>query len=60
MEDKWKSWYAALKAVEPEAYAKAIQYSEGLSLTFRFPLKQAAEVERAMVMLACELLSVSP
>ena len=60
MRDKWQSWYQALKTVEPEAYFEAIRYAEGLSLTYSFPPKQAAEVERSHVMLACKLLGVMP
>jgi hypothetical protein len=56
----WEKWYQTLKAVEPEAYYKAIQYGEGISLHFSLPLEQAAEVERSHVMLACELLGIKP
>jgi hypothetical protein len=55
-----ESWYRTLKAVHPDAYRKAIGYSEALSLKFNWPLKQAAECERSHVMLACELLGVKP
>ena len=60
MRPDWESWYRALKTTDQEAYRKAIQYAEGLSINFNFPIKQAAEVERSHVMLACEILGVRP
>jgi hypothetical protein len=56
----YDKWYAALKAVEPEAYFKAIQYAEGVTLKFNLPEKAAVECERSHVMLACELLGIRP
>lgn len=58
--DDWQKWYRTLKAVEPEAYEKALRYAEGLSLKFNLPLSHASEIERSHVMLACELLDVRP
>lgn len=60
LDTQWKRWYRALKAVEPDAYKKAIEYAAGVSLTYNMPLEQSAEVERSHVMLACELLGVTP
>ena len=56
----WEAWYRALRARDPEAYRKAINYTEAVSLTFNTPQKAAAEYERTAVMLACELLDVQP
>lgn len=56
----WGNWYRTLKAVDRDAYDKAIRYAEGVSLSFDIPLKAGAEIERAMVMLACELLEIHP
>jgi len=56
----YEPWYLALKAVEPDAYQKAIQYAEGICLNGAVSHKRAAEVEAAFVMLACELLNVNP
>ena len=56
----WESWYRALKQRDPEIFRKAIEYSEGVTLTFNIALAPAAEYERAMVMLACEILGVEP
>ena len=58
--DDWRKWYSALRAVEPEAYEKALIYAEGLSLQFNLPLSHASEIERSHIMLACELLGVRP
>lgn len=60
MSDKWEPWYRTLKAVEPEAYRKAIEYGQGVSLTHDLDNNIAADVEIACVMLACELLGVKP
>jgi hypothetical protein len=56
----WEAWYRALKAANPDAYRKAIGYSEAMALNFNWPMKQAAECERSHVMLACELIGVKP
>lgn len=56
----WERWYRALRAADPEAYRKAISYSEGVTLNHNTPMKAAAEYERSMVMLACDLLQVRP
>lgn len=58
--DGWKKYYAALKAVDPNAYYKAIQYGEGVSLTHNLDYKVAADIEVALVMQACELLDIQP
>lgn len=57
MSGNWEKTYAELKAVDPQLYRKALQYSEGLALTYNFNHKVAAEVERAMVSLALEILT---
>ena len=49
--------YAELKASNPDAYHKAIMYAEGVSFRLRLSSKTAAEIERAMIVLASELLS---
>jgi len=56
----WERWYKTLRAVEPDAYRKAIEFSEGVSLTHNLDTKVAADVEVACVMLACDLLGVKP
>jgi len=56
----YEPWYLALKAVEPDAYQKALQYAEGICLKYAFSHEGAAEVEAAFVTLACELLNVKP
>lgn len=56
----YEPWYRALKAVEPDAYRKAIQYAEGFSINNRLSTEAAFEVERSHVMLACELLEIVP
>lgn len=53
-------WYRTLKAVEPEAYYKAIKYAEGFSINHKLSTEAAYEIERSHVMLACELLNVTP
>lgn len=59
-DDAWKKWYAALKNSRPDAYWKAINYSEAETINHRIPMKAAASIERAMVMLCCELLEIKP
>lgn len=56
----WEEWYRALKAADPDAYRKAIGYVEAVTLSHNVPTKAAAEYERAAVMLACEILEVTP
>lgn len=56
----WEKWYRALRAADSEAYRKAISYSESVTLNHNTPMKAAAEYERSMVMLACDLLRVRP
>ena len=58
--NKWQGWYRALRAVEPDAYRKAISYAEGVTLQHNLSDKLAADIEVACVMLACELLDVKP
>ena len=60
MKDNWEKWYRTLKAVEPEAYEKALRYGQAISLTHDLGSKIAAEIEVSHVMLACELLGVGP
>ena len=56
----YDKWYRALKAVEPDAYKKAVEYAQGVSLNHQLPLKVSADIEIASVMLACELLGIRP
>ena len=56
----WERWYATLRNADPEAYRKAIQYAEGVSLNHNLPDKAAAACEVSHVMLACELLGIQP
>lgn len=60
LDDQWERWYSALRAANPDAYRKAISYSESVTINNNTPLKAAADYERSMVMLACELLDVRP
>lgn len=57
---EWKRAYAALRAADPEAFRKAIYYSEEISLNHRLPLNVAAAIEVSHVWFACELLGVQP
>ena len=56
--DNWEDWYRALKRHDYEIYQKAINYAEANTLNFRLPTKVGAEIERTMVMFACEILGV--
>jgi hypothetical protein len=56
----WENWYRALKAQYPDEYFKALAYAGGIAIEHKLPTKVAAEYERAMVILACELLGVAP
>ena len=59
-EADWQKWYRALKQERPDAYKKAIEYTEGVTLKFGVPSKAAADYEVAAVLLACDLLGISP
>ena len=58
--DEWKKYYTALKAVDPNAFRKAIQYGEAVTLTHSLGHKAAADIEVSFVMQACELLDIQP
>jgi acetyl-CoA carboxylase alpha subunit len=57
---EFKPWLNELKWRNPEAYRKAIVYSEGVALKHELPLPIAVDVEQAAVMLTCELLGITP
>lgn len=57
---EWQLWYSALKALEPEAYQKAIRYADGMAMQHKLPTYAAADIERSHIMLACELLGIRP
>jgi hypothetical protein len=58
--DDWERWYFALKQQQPDAYRKAIEYTEAVTLNFRVAQKAAGAYECAAVLLACDLLGVKP
>lgn len=56
----WPQWYRALRYQHPDAFKKAINYMESVTIQYRIPERAAAEYERAAVMMLCEVLEVSP
>lgn len=56
----WKAWYLALRERDYDVYMKALVYAEASRLNLGLSVKEGAEVERTIVMFACELLEVKP
>ena len=57
---EFEPWFKELRWRNPEAYRKALAYSEGVTLKHDLAVSVEADIEQATVMLACELLEITP
>jgi len=52
----WQDTYRAVKERSPSVYHTAIRYGEGVSIQHHLSLEIAADVEKALICLAYDLL----